>query len=519
MTDASINAPMIELRDVSFTFEGETEPTLHQLDLKLHAGEWINIVGANGSGKTTLSHMLHPILQAQLLGALHGRILFQENEASSLSKEKSATYVGIVLQSADVTFVQEIVEHELAFGPENMRISTIEISDRIDEVLRQVGMEGARYRRIDELSGGQKQRIAIASMLMMQPKVLVLDDVTASLDADATKQLVETLHDLHQAGHTIVTTSSRLEDRVIEHASRLIVIDDGEIVEDGSVNDVLTCKRELLIRSGCMLEDASIQYLKLEDQSTIMNRILFNDINNLDNLEMEQHPLLKVEGLSYCYPSKGVKSETQSTESYVFNDINLMINPHDLIAIMGANGSGKTTLGKILGGLIRPKRGMIFTKNNDLATMPIHEITRVVGYIFQDPEHQFVTDRVIEECIFGLKMRLGLQPWDASPPELLAQGEAMLKRVGLWEHREKYPYTLSSGEKRLLSMASIMILEPAILVLDEPTAGQDYKQAGRLIALCDAYRKEGKAVLMITHDHQMVRKWGMRVLNLTNKWS
>ncbi|WP_442604254.1 ABC transporter ATP-binding protein [Paenibacillus sp. KN14-4R] len=488
--------PIIELRDVSFTYEAEQDAVLNHVNLVFQAGEWVNIVGCNGSGKTTLCHLIHPILQKQMNGSLQGHIQFRGEEPSKLDKELLSSFVGIVLQSADVTFIHEYVEDELAFGPENLRVPPYEIDERIDEVLCEVGMEGYRKHRIDELSGGQKQRIAIASMLMMRPNILVFDDVTASLDDEATEHFLKTLHNLQQAGHTIVTTSSRLDVNLIYQADQLILLEDGEVVANGPVAEVILCKRELLLRSGCLLEDDGVG----------------EDINLGVRIDDNDKPLLEVKNLIYQYPSisKGILPKPP-----IFNDINLLIKPGDFTAIMGSNGSGKTTLGKILGGLLRPQQGMVFAGNRDLAEMNMNEITSIVGYIFQDPEHQFVTDRVIEECIFGLKMRLGLQPWETSPSEIVAQGEEWLKQIGLWELKEKNPFTLSSGEKRLLSMASIMISEPEILVLDEPTAGQDYHHACEIMQLCDAYRKRGKAVVMITHDSQMVRKWATKIVHLS----
>lgn len=493
------DVPIIELRDVSFTYEDELDSVLNHVELKFQAGEWVNIVGCNGSGKTTLCHLIHPILQMQMDGSLQGHIQFRGEEPSKLDKERLSSFAGIVLQSADVTFIHEYVEDELAFGPENLRVPPHEIDERIDEVLCEVGMEGYRKYRIDELSGGQKQRIAIASMLMMKPSILVFDDVTASLDDEATEHFLKTLHNLQQAGHTIVTTSSRLDVNLIDQADRLILLEDGEVIANGPVAEVLLCKRELLLRSGCLLQDDGVG----EDANLGVG---------IDDKSIQDKPLLEVKHLIYQYPSI---SKGNQPKPPIFNDVNLLIKPGDFTAIMGSNGSGKTTLGKIIGGLLRPQQGMVFAGNRDLAEMNMSEITRIVGYIFQDPEHQFVTDSLIEECIFGLKMRLGLQPWETSPPDIVEQGEVWLKQIGLWEHKDKNPFTLSSGEKRLLSMASMMILQPDILVLDEPTAGQDYHHAIEIMKLCDAYRKHGKAVVMITHDSQMVRKWGMQVFDLT----
>lgn len=484
---------VIQFHDVSYFYERGTAPAIKDIDLRVHAGEWVWIVGSNGSGKTTLCQLLTGLLPLQEGRLSKGEIRLDGQVQSTSEAARLAEIIGTVGQDPDAQLIQETVEDELAFGPENLRIKPETIMQRIDSALRQVKMEEQRYRRTSELSGGQKQRIAIASVLTMQPRVLVFDDVTASLDLDAANQFLSVLAALHRQGHTIVITSVRMDDRLLRLADRLIVLDQGRIVADGSPSDVLTGERFRLIQAGC---DRIEQSQPNPPASSV-------------GAYRSQHPIVSVENLTFRYKQRR-KDGMDPTP--VLREVSFEVHTGDIVAVLGPNGTGKTTLGKLIAGLLHPDSGKIVFNKNGAASDRF--VRPPAGYVFQNPEHQFIADTVIGEYLFGLKLKYGLQPWDAPSAALREEAENELRKYGLYEKKHLHPVQLSAGEKRLLCVAAAMIMEPDVIIMDEPTAGLDYRGTDQLMGWCEDYAKQGKAIILITHDSYVVERFANKRFTL-----
>lgn len=485
------NTSLIRLSGINYTYEANDDPAIQDISFSVKQGEWLWIVGPGGSGKTTICELICGILQSRSEGLLQGEILIAGLDMSSGTAERLAGQVGVIFQDPETALIHEYVEDELAFAPENLCVAADEIEKRMEQTLTDMDIQKIRHHQIDILSGGQKQRVSIASVLTMKPKILVLDEPTANLDNPSAKKLMSILIELHHKGHTIITLSSRIN----EHCDpdRLIILNQGQMSADITYRELSPQHKELLTQLGC--------WLNKKDCSTGAE-IEESDLNT----SISACPILQVCNLSFGYHQNKLKLKDDNKN--VLHEINLELYEGDFLALLGPNGSGKTTFGKLLSGILSPPKGSIFIREQDVTDFTYKQLAQTVGYVFQNPDHQFVADTVMEECIFGLK---GAQH-DADMGWL--EGEKILKKFGLYHQRSRNPHQLSISEKRLLNLASVLVLQPDIIVLDEPTAGLDYISANRLISYCADYTKQGKIAVMITHDVQTIHKWSTKELVL-----
>lgn len=448
---------------VTYSYEEERQPALQNISLTIQQNELVAIIGPNGCGKSTLCQLLNGSFLSQMGGEYQGKISLNgyQVQQSSGGAAPLAGQIGIVFQDADAQLVMGMVEDELAFGPENLRVAPAEIKQRIERVVQDLGISELRCNHVHELSGGQKQKVAIASVLTMDSPLIILDDVTANLDPSSKQSLLGLMDKLHEQGFTLLVTAARTGG-IPQRTTRVVRMEEGRIVYDGPPRQ--------------------------EDCQSIAAP---NSLPSSEHSYSGLPALVDVRGLSYAYPN-GAQPLT---------DISFKIYPGDFMAVTGPNGSGKTTLSKLLMGLLPAPQGAIRFQGQDISSSSIYDLTDHIGYVYQTPEHQFVTESVWEECIFGLRMqrpkRLQSRPL---PQEVIDKGDEMLRRIGLFEQRDKHPYQLSTGEKRLLSVASMLITEPKLLILDEPTANQDDINSTKLLQFCADLTKQEIAVLMITHD-------------------
>ena len=518
------NSHLIDLTGITYTYEGEAQPVLRNVGLTVEEGEFILILGPSGCGKSTLLHLLNGSVPHLLGGTLAGSAVICGKLVAETAVSSFATDVGMVFQDPDAQIINTRVRDEVCFGLENLCRPADEILIRQQEALEFVGLGDFGDRSIFELSGGQKQRVSIAAVLAARPRLLVLDEPTANLDPAGMAEVFSVLARLNREhGTTIVMVEHRV-DELADKVSRVVMMDRGTIVFDGSPRAAFSSRRvihseeadvvptaswfpqvsefamELTQAAGMALESDHVplsvaEAVALCDTVTPMTTPALPEPAPLP----ASTPLLTIRSMNFGYDRK----------KPILRNVNLSLGSNRIVALLGRNGSGKTTLARMLVGINDAPAGAIELNGRDIAKLGAREIAAEVGYVFQNPDHQFVTDRVDEEVAYGLRVR------DFADAEVERRVAEVLSIVDLARYRNRSPFSLSLGERRRLSVATMMVLEPKLLVLDEPTIGQDHERAQQLMGLMSRLRERyGTTILMITHDVRLVAEWADRALVL-----
>jgi energy-coupling factor transport system ATP-binding protein len=518
---------LVKLSRVTFTHEGETTPALRNISLTVKRGEFVLILGPSGCGKSTLLYLLNGSVPHILTGALAGTAVICGKAVTGTKVAAFATDVGMVFQDPDAQIINTRVRDEVCFGLENLCRPVEEILARQETALDSVGLSGFGDRSIFELSGGQKQRVSIAAVLAAQPRLLVLDEPTANLDPVGMAEVFAVLARINRDdGATIVMVEHRV-DELADKVSRVIMMDQGAIVFDGPPRAAFSQRRVVQSGDGNVVAAASwfpqVAELALDlaeaSRQELTPRQIPLRVDEAVDLclalaapagavaaptpevaqSQSRKPLLSIRSLSFGY----------APDRPVLEKVDLDLESNAIIALLGSNGSGKTTLARLLVGINAAPAGTIDLGGKDLAKLGARDIASHVGYVFQNPDHQFVTDQVDEEIAYGLKVR------NYPADEIARRVDEVLGIVDLRRYRRRSPFGLSLGERRRLSVATMLVLEPQLLVLDEPTIGQDYERAQQLMGLMARLRdRYGTAILMITHDVRLVAHWAERVLVL-----
>jgi energy-coupling factor transport system ATP-binding protein len=507
---------MIEVENLTFRYIGRREPTLRQVSFTCPAGELLLVMGPSGCGKSTLGLCLTGAIPHSISGEMSGRVRVGGMETAQVSMADMAQRVGLVFQDPEAQFCMLQVADEVAFGLENLAVPTGEMDARIDEALDQVGLSDRRAERIERLSGGQKQRLALACVLAQRPTVLVLDEPTAQLDPGGASELIALLEQLRsRRRHTIVLVEHRLDDVMHLVDRALVLAHDGSVTVTGHPREVLQVHGAKLISVGvwvpqvselaCALETEGVQLDPFpltvgEAAETLAARLVAAGPERREAASLDAHqdrsrprgtwsgePVVRVDGLSYRYPR--ARPAVQN--------VSFSVCPGELVALAGPNGAGKSTLARLITGILPAPKGTV--RLSDGAGPP--------GYVFQYPEHQFVAATAVEDVAYGPRRR-GL-----TEPQARAQALALLAELGLDRLAEAHPFSLSLGEQRRLSVADMLVLEPKLLILDEPTFGQDRSGAEKLLELMQQVAQAGGAVLAITHDVKLMAQ-SQRVLVL-----
>jgi energy-coupling factor transport system ATP-binding protein len=535
---------VVDLSGVTFTYEGETAAVLRDISLTVTRGEFVLVLGPSGCGKSTLLHLLNGSVPHILNGRLRGDAVICGKAVADTKVAAFATEVGMVFQDPDAQIINTRVGDEVRFGLENLCRKVDEILIRQKEALDDVGLPGFADCSIFELSGGQKQRVSIAAALAARPQLLVLDEPTANLDPVGMADVFTVLARLNRDhGTTIVMVEHRV-DELADKVSRVIMMDNGAITFDGPPRTAFSTRR--MIEPDTANGVATASWIPQVAELAL-------DLAAATHQELvpAQVPLCVAEAVDLCLawptsrlPDRAaengrggpafVASDNAGPESHrrekamretllsirslnfgydvgtpILKNISLKIESGAIIALLGQNGSGKTTLARLLVGINAAPAGTISFKDKDLAKLGAREIASHIGYVFQNPDHQFVTDQVDEEIGYGLKVR------NYPSDEIARRVDEVLAIVDLKRYRRRSPFSLSLGERRRLSVATMLVLEPQVLVLDEPTIGQDYERAQQLMGLMARLRdRYGTAVLMITHDVRLVAQWAERAVVL-----
>lgn len=456
---------MISIKNVSFSFFSAEQKALDSVSLDIPDGQFVMITGPSGCGKSTLALAMGGYIPQVFEGRMEGEVLVEGKKASELPLAELATMVGIVQQDPEAQLCTLSVTDEVSFGPENLQLPVHEVNERVDEALAMVGCLRLKDRQVGELSGGEKQRVAIASMLAMRPCVLILDEPTSSLDPTGAAEVLASIKRLRERSRmTVVLIEHRLS-RALPLADRLIVMEHGRIVMDGDARETAGKYSANTYaahgHTGSHAGEVSVQ----------------------------------VKDLRFSYGS-----------CEALHGISFMAHKGEIVGIMGPNGSGKTTFLLHLLGINRPQSGQVRVSGVDASKARTSDLARKVGYVFQNPNHQIFERSVRGEASFACKNFGFDQPYTEKSVE------AVLTRYGLMGYADRHPLRLSFGEKRRLNLCSILPHGPEVILLDEPFVGQDHVNAARMLEELEALKREGKTILLVSHDADMVYGYCDRVV-------
>ncbi|BFH60219.1 ABC transporter ATP-binding protein [Paenibacillus azoreducens] len=480
----------IKCTNLTYYYDDERGPALQGLDLSIPEGEWTAVIGPGGSGKSTLCQLLSGYLPRSGGGKREGGLELGGIDPATAEIAEIAERCGLVFQDPDAQLVQGTPQDEAAFGPENLRVPPPEIERRVEEALAAVNLEQRRHSPVRELSGGQRQRTAIAAVLALRPRIVVFDDASASLDPAAQGQFVQLCRKLHAEGRTLITASGRFDDAA-RSAERVIVLAGGRVLLDGPPQELLRKGRGLLAQLGLLppWEGAAKAGPGLAAGPAVPAASAHM---TPPGAAADSGSLLAVDRLSFAYAGAPL----------ALHETSFAMKPGEWGIITGENGSGKTTLTRLLMGLLPVPIGAVFWQGQDMAGWRVRQRAAKIGYVFQQPEHQFVAHTVWDELIYGLGRKKGRgRELDSSERE---RAESLLLMAGLEGRRGASPYLLSQGEKKLLSIIAQFVHPKSLYILDEPTSGIDYGAADKILRLCREQAACGAAVLMITHDPALV---------------
>jgi energy-coupling factor transport system ATP-binding protein len=504
---------IIEIRGLAYGYRGhEDDQVLRGIDLDITPGEFLAIAGRTGSGKSTLCYAMMGLVPHSFGGRMEGTVKVCGMDTREMTPAKMAHNVGIVLQSAESQLVGLTVEEDVQFGLENIALPVAEIIERSRRALEVVHLTPFVNSSPWNLSGGQKQRLAIASALAFQPKILILDNPTAELDPLGKEEVLETIARLNRdLGITIIIVDQELQE-ITPHADRILILEEGKILALDTPENILD-QGSLLHDAGVKLPDVTEIAYQLRKKDCWSGKLPVTVDQASQKIQQQglqmaaspvtthllaavEQPLIQVENLNFHYPNG--KS--------VLKGIDLTINRGEFITLMGQNGTGKTTLAKHLNGLLKPAVGKVVVEGMDTLTSSISLLATKVGYVFQNPDHQIFSKTVEEELAFG-PQNLG---W--SPEQIRTSVASILKDIGMEDKGKSEPYFMGLAERKLIAIASVLVMHPDILVLDEPATGADYGVALRIMRYISELHRNGLTVIIITHDVSLAANYASRLV-------
>jgi energy-coupling factor transport system ATP-binding protein len=500
----------IEFSNFSFRYESLDKPTLKNINLRIEKGEKIVIIGPSGSGKSTLGQCLNGLIPHAIKGETTGKLEIAGQNSASFSMHDFTEQVGTVLQDTDSQFVGLSIGEDIAFALENQLMSSIDMYPLVKSTAKMVDLADMLDRSPHDLSGGQKQRVSLAGILVDEVDTLLFDEPLASLDPKTGKATIEIIDQLHrETNKTVIIIEHRLEDVLHRHVDRVILMDQGEIISDSTPDELLASGllEKHGIREPLYLSALKAAQVPLSAKDTLSNLKSLNykafrpTVQGWFNqrppaqAEKQYTPLLEVHGLTYSYDG----------EKNALEDVSFKIGQGEFVSILGKNGSGKSTITKLIMGVIEADSGSAYLNGEDLSTLSIFERSQKVGVVMQNPNHMISHHMIFDEVAFGLRNR-GID--EATIKEKV---ESVLELCGLSKFRHWPIEALSYGQKKRVTIAAILVLEPELLILDEPTAGQDYRNYTSMLAFIQKLNKElGITVVIISHDMHLVLEYTTR---------
>lgn len=510
-----MNKPIIECKDFGFKYRSQSKPTLSNINLTIYEGEKVLIVGPSGSGKSTLAHCINGLIPFSYEGEISGSLRIKGKETKSQTIYEISQSVGTILQDSDTQFIGLTVGEDIAFTLENNQISSEIMREKVTAAASLVEMERYLDASIHQLSGGQKQRVALAGVLIEEVDILLFDEPLANLDPVTGKQAMRLIADIHKKhNNTIIIIEHRLEDVLEAEVDRILLIDHGTLIADLSPQQLLAStlldehrlRKPLYIK---LLQDAGVclpNHIPIHPLSMIPVKEYRQKVINWfqgrrrELQRRKQPPLLEVNNLAFTYPNQnsGIKNLSFSLEM------------GEMVSIVGKNGAGKSTLAKLISGFEVPKEGAVFLNGIDITNLTLKEKGQKIGFVLQNPNHMISKHFIKDEVALGLIN----QGMDST--EIEKRVEEVLKICGLLPYR-KWPISaLSYGQKKRVTIASILVLKPEILILDEPTAGQDLYHYTEIMDFLLELNRKGISMMIITHDMHLIQEYTSRTIVLAD---
>lgn len=503
--------PVIEFVDFSIQYRAQAKPTLNNINLTIYEGEKVLIVGPSGSGKSTLSNCINGLVpflyEAETSGSL--KVLGIETKKSSIFELSNK--VGTVLQDPDSQFIGLTVGEDIAFKLENDCIPQAEMKEKVEIVSKIVGIDGHLETAPHRLSGGQKQRVTLAGVMVDEVDILLFDEPLASLDPYTGEKAIELIDDIQKkTNKTIVIIEHRLEDVLHSKVDRIIVIDNGSIAADVTPNELLGSNilKETGIReplyitalkyAGCEITpDIKAEHIETINIEESKKKLAEWTLKSLENRKkVSEEVILEVEDLRFSY----------SPEREILHGVSFKVNKGEMVSIVGKNGAGKSTISKLICGFYKPQGGRILLNGRDIINDSIKERADKIGMVMQNPNQMISKTMIFEEVALGLRVR------GVPEKEIEERVYETLKICGLYEFR-KWPISaLSFGQKKRVTIASILVLNPEIIILDEPTAGQDFKHYTEIMEFLKELNNNGVTIIMVTHDMHLMLEYTNRAI-------
>jgi energy-coupling factor transport system ATP-binding protein len=481
-------SPLV-VENLGFRYRAAAAPALVDVSFTADAGELILIAGGSGSGKSTLLRCLNGLIPRSYRGELTGRIVIDGQDPGGMSLAALAQRVGTLLQDPDRQIVANYVERQIAFGPENLGWPRERIRVAVDTTLERLGITHLRNRETGALSGGERQKVALGGLLSMNPRILLLDEPLASLDPASAREALALFRELAAVGHVLLLVEHRVEDALVAQPGRALFLREGRQVFLGPSADFMALADPYEVKLP-----AQVALARLGGVQPLPVPAGTND-GPPRRRSTPGDAVLDFVDIHFAY----------GDGAPVLRGVSLTVREGEVVAVMGPNGAGKSTLLRHGIGLLRPQRGAVRVGGQDAARFTVAQLARTVGYVFQSPSHMLFAPTVREELMFGPR-NIGR---DAA--ETAALVPAVLRQVGLAEYEERAPLSLSFGQQKRLSIAAVLSMRPRVLVLDEPTAGQDHGSTRALMRLIGAL--EGlAATVLITHDVDLAVSYATRVV-------
>ena len=507
---AETKTPIISFKNFSFQYRAQKQPTLHDINLDIYPGERVLIAGPSGSGKSTLAACINGLNPFSNPGECTGSLTVDGVDAPNSSIFELADHVGTVLQDPDGQFIGLTVAEDIAFALENSCTPQKEMHETTRRVAELVGIENHLDYAPHELSGGQKQRVSLAGVMVDEVKILLFDEPLANLDPATGKQAIELIDTIQQkTDTTVLIIEHRLEDVLWRSVDRIVLVNDGRILADLRPDELLS--GALLAENGIReplyvtamryagvaitpeKHPAHIDSVVLDDADTAKLQAWFK-AEPLPAPKPAPQPLMEVKGLSFGY-NKGQRTLT---------NVSFTIGRGEMVSIVGRNGAGKSTLSKLICGFETPDSGEIFFDGKNLKEENIRRRARHIGYVMQNPNQMISKTMIFDE------VALGLQGSDLSEADIRAKVEDTLKICGLYPFRNWPISALSFGQKKRVTIASVLVQDPELIILDEPTAGQDFRHYTDIMEFLRGLNAKGVTVVMITHDMHLMLEYTPR---------